>query len=201
MNTALVAVWFLAPPTRQDFLASFTSPRVHSTCLHMRNEWQKRFAGHGACHARIAILRADRRGANSCESFIHGGIDFIFATPLQVDGSCENAEHDLQQNMRSFEDIHWQLHDRSEAGCCASFWLQQAKPSTNQVHTNTSDLDELHDGPKRWKRSTVGANLALSWHVTVACAKSCGWQCEFCKHESIKRKKRSVQSPCNIQWQ
>ena len=137
-------------------------------------------AGHGACHARIAILRADRRGANSCESFIHGGIDFIFATPLQVDGSCENAEHDLQQNMRSFEDIRWQLHDRSEAGCCASFWLQQAKPSTNQVHTNTSDLDELHDGPKRWKRSTVGANLALSWHVTVACAKSCGWQCEFC---------------------
>ena len=153
---------------------------------------------HGACHARIAILRADRRGANSCESFIHGGIDFIFATPLQVDGSCENAEHDLQQNMRSFQDIHWQLHDRSEAGCCASFWLQQAKPSTNQVHTNTSDLDELHDGPKRWKRSTVGANLALSWHVTVACAKSCGWQCEFCKHESIKRKNAVCRVPATF---
>jgi len=128
-------------------------------------------AGHGACHARIAILRADRRGANSCESFIHGGIDFIFATPLQVDGSCENAEHDLQQNMRSFEDIDWQLHDRSEAGCYASFWLQQAKPSTNQVHTNTSDLDRLHDGPKervdsRCKlgtfvaRQLLGKNLA-----------------------------------------
>ena len=86
-----------APPTRQDFLASFTSPRVHSTCLHMRMSGRT-VAGHGACHARIAILRADRRGANSCESFIHGGIDFIFATPLQVDGSCENAEqHDLHR--------------------------------------------------------------------------------------------------------
>ena len=67
-----------------------------------KNEWQNgwclRPRSLSACHARIAILRADRRGANSCESFVLGGIDFVFATPLQVDGSCENAEqHDLHR--------------------------------------------------------------------------------------------------------